>query len=178
MMVMFFLLCGSCNNSAKKNVGDINKTVITQVEEGVKKGIESGDISIQELMISQKLVYFLAPLVLALFVSIILVFLGVRLVGLGILVSSITCIILVVALSIHIQIVGVVGIFVLLAGIYFLGREIHNQSILKKDLYNSVEVSKLLLPAEKREVLKKSLNRIQSENTQNIVKDLKKSIKR
>jgi hypothetical protein len=125
IIVSIFLLmgCSGCTSLPRKNI-NIEKTIAVQVDEAIKNKIESGELSVQEILITQKIVYFVAPLVLALFTSIILIFLGVRLVGLGILVSSVTCLFVILGLSLYMKYVAIVGVVVLLVAVYLLGREI------------------------------------------------------
>ena len=166
-MVICLFFAG-CNSIPIKTAPDIPTTISKKIEDTPIK-----ETSIQELMISQKLVYFLAPLVLSLFSSIVLVFLGNRLVGLGILVSSITCIILVISLATYMKLVAILGLIILLIGIYFLFREIYNKSKTQDELVHSMTIAKTLIDEQKRDILKKTLNDIQNKNTQKVVKIIK-----
>lgn len=173
IMAIFLFFAGSigtigCSSQLEKPK-DIKSALVTKIGEA---NVE--DTSVAELMISQKMVWFMAPLVLALFASIILIFLGARLIGLGVLISSITCIIVVVAMSVYMELVAIIGIIVLLVGIYFLFREISRKSITEKDMFNSVEMAKTLISDENKEKLKKTLNNIQSKYTRETVSKIKK----
>lgn len=176
-MITLLLCCSSCGIIPRKNI-DIEKTIAVQVDEKIQEKIDSGELTVQEVLITQKIVWFIAPLVLALFVSIILVFMGIRLVGLGVLVSSITCIIVIIAMSMYMKYVAIIGIIVLLVAIFYLGREIYNNNIRNKDFVSSVEIAKTMINDEQKQRLKKTLQNIQSKTTQLKVDKIKKDFKK
>ena len=126
-------------------------------------------------MISNKMMSYIGIFIFAIFISIIVIFLGARLIGLGILTSAITCIVLILGLSLYTKYIAIIGIGCILIGIYFLGRAIYNKSIFERDLVNTVEFAKSKIPVDK-EILSKTFDKIQSKNTKKIVKNIKNNI--
>lgn len=173
IMMFLALLVGSCQNVHRASDKKIETTIAKKIEDAQVKST-----SVSELMISQKIVLLVSPLVLAVFVSIPMIFMGARLIGLGILVSAITCLVLVVTMATYMELVSIIGIAVLIIGIFFLFREIYKKNLFSKQLVKSVETAKGLLDEDEKGILKGSLLELQSDFTKNVVKNIKKTINR
>ena len=164
-MILVALFCSSCQNSHQSTSKKIG-TIITQQT-------EDGTIELSELLVQQKLNWIVTPLILGLFIGIVLTFFGVRAIGLGVITASITCLVLILTLSLYLKWVALGGIVVLLIGFYFLGKALYDNIIVKRELYSATESAKLLLSAEKRKELSNSLKKVQTKATKNIVSKLK-----
>lgn len=165
-LLLFALFATSCQSLHRATKDKIGTTIA--------KKIMDGTIEIPELLVQQKMNWMITPLVVGLFTGIVLTFSGVRVIGLGVITASIACLILIITMSLYMKWVAAIGIVVLLVGVYFLGKTLYDNSIVKRDLVNSMETAKNLIPAEKKEILANTLDRIQSKFTQTIVKKLKK----
>lgn len=163
-LLIVSLFCG-CSFPARKDINHLLNTKIEQIE------IEVEDIP--ELIIVERLNYYLTPLILGIFSGVLLIALNLRVIGLSILLASTTCIVLIVTLAAYFKLIAIIGIVVLLAGIYFLGRKIYFKNKMEKELVKSVEESKKYISKEDKELLKEKLDKGQSEYTKANVKVIK-----
>ncbi|MCK4259874.1 MAG: hypothetical protein KAX49_12910 [Halanaerobiales bacterium] len=173
LILPLLLFIGSCHLSQASKVNKLNDTVIKKVEEQTIKDVEEGKLTYQELVISQRLVYFISPLILSTFVSIVLITLGSRLWGLGLLTSSLLCLILVIVMSMFLKALALAGGFVLIVALFFLFREIYHKSIFQRELVQSVTTAKEYINSNDKLRLAKVLDRNQSKTTKRIIKNLK-----
>lgn len=169
ILIVLIFFGASCSSPARK---DINKTLETKMQDKIDN-IDSENISLSEIVIIQKINYFLAPLVLGLFAGVLLLVSGVRVIGLSILAASVTCIVLVIMLATYMKLIALIGLGVLLIGIYFLGKNTIEEYRIKRDLVKSVEVAKKLLPKDNKKILKERLDSLQKKYTKKIVSKIK-----
>lgn len=163
LSIFFVGVMSGCSSPYKKN---LDKMIGDKIE-----NIEAKDLP--QLIVSQKINYFLFPLFLSLFVSIVLIVSGVRAIGFSILLASITCIVLIITMAVYLKLIAIVGICVLIAGIYILGKNIYNKTLSQRDLVSSVEISKRYISDVSKKKLKIALDKTQSSYTKAIVKEIK-----
>lgn len=169
LLFIIILFTTGCSSPQKKLDKNINGILLKNVE----KQIEEKSVKIGQLIIFQKLVSYIGIFIFAIFISIIIIFLGARVIGLSILTGSVVCISLILGLSLYTKYVAIIGILCILAGIYFLGKELFNKTIFERDLVSTVEIAKSKISSIDKTSLKKSFENIQSKNTKKIVKKIK-----
>lgn len=167
LLLLITLFFFGCSSPLKK---DINKMLDVKVEESIKN-LQPKDLT--QVMITSRLNYLLIPLFIGLFSGIFLVVSGMRMIGFSILLASVACIVVIVTMAVYLQLIAVIGVGAMVVGTYFLGKDVYDKRILQRDLVNSVEIVKRLVPAKDKKALKKDLNIAQSTYTQKIVKEIK-----
>lgn len=167
IIIFFFITIGniSCSFPSKKNINHLLMDKIEDVE------VEVEDLG--QLIIVKKISNLLTPLFFGMFVGVLLIVLGLRIIGLSVLLSSITCIILIIMMSVYLKLIAVIGIVVLLIGIFFLGKNYYDNYRFKREMVNSVEEAKLFVKEEDRKILKTNLEMDQSDYTKKVVKGIK-----
>jgi hypothetical protein len=167
VIIFLTLLCGSCSNDYKKGIDD-------KINGALSKQIEDGTIELPELLVQNKLNIMLMPLVVGVFTGIVLTFSGIRVIGIGVITASVTCIILIVTMSLYMKYVAIIGLLVLLVGLFFLGKHLYESAMINRQLVGAVEAAKTLIPSEKIDILKKTLLNSQHKATKKLVSKIKK----
>lgn len=171
LIAMFAGGCQSIQSKAKEKVKDKIETVV------VKK-FESGEMSYAEYKVTEQITYMIIPLCVAVFAGGVLIFAGRIKIGLGLIVASISTIVLMFFLAVHLALLSWIGGVIIVIASYYLIKHQIAQNRFQLDAVKSVDRIKELVPVEHKEKLKVRLDKLQSNTTKSIVKKLKKAIKK
>lgn len=163
LLMTILLFVSSCAITSK----DVNSLVKKNIEESIK------EIPVKELIVITKTNDIFTYSVVALFAGIVLLSLGVRTIGIGVIIASVVCIILLITISLYANIVGWIGVAILIIGIIFLAKRLWDNKIFEKEMIKSFEKAKTYISEEDKKKLKIELNKEQSKETKKIVKKLK-----
>ena len=165
MTLLLGLLVG-CNGQLKDTSAKITTTITEQIEKGVEK--------IPELMVHQKMNWMISPLILGAGAGVLLLFCGVRVIGIGVITASLSCLFLILTITVYMKWIALVGLIALLLGLFFVFKYVYDQHSVNKELVGSMTMAKSFIPAENKDKLKISLNNIQGKVTRNVVNKIKK----
>lgn len=168
LIVILFLtiFVGSCNHS----ITDVERKIDTSIKKQIKDGI----VELPQLMFQQRMNWLISPLVLGVGAGVVLIFSGVRVIGIGVLVGSITSLLLLITLTMYMKYIAIIGIVILLVGLFYVGKMLYYRAIVNRELVASVEVAKILLPRNNKDILKKSLLNTQTKATKKVVSKIKR----
>lgn len=165
--IISLFIIGGCSSPKPLEPPDLINSII-------KNQLENKELQISELLVNQKVISFLGVFIGVIFVGIIIIFLGLKKVGLALVLSAITCISLILGLSLYTKYIALIGLISILLGIYFLGKEIINKNKFETDLVATVELAKNKISSANKLIFKKELDNLQNKNTKKKISKIKK----